>query len=482
MDFQNFRFGNHTDVGRTRQQNEDYLGFFENSNGYFFVVCDGMGGHAGGATASQTAVKSIRSFFENQFYPNPQEAIYQAIQYANQQIYQLAQMNIELRGMGTTCVLLMLRENKFYYGHVGDSRIYLHANRHLQRLTKDHSFVMALVEQGLISEADAEKHPRRNELLRALGTESFVDVTVAQEPILPQNGDMFLLCSDGLNSLVLDEGIEEVMNMALEIQHKAMRLVEIANNLGGFDNITIQLIEFTGNTPADNLLKSSLGNTNPFSQPKQETTDFSKKKLKSYEPELEDVTPISESRAPKRKKKKEFIEMENMDNYDYQPILLRGFLILFAAVVLFIFYKNTIGKSNIIGSTGDLKKDSLTSIGLENQLYEYFWNSSPELKKVKNTIDETTRTIKEIKDFKNNVKARLDSFFQNKTVKFVRNSLNQESGRELARRYRSKLDWILKANGVKSEDELKKLDSLVVPLEAPDLPKEEKVTDEKQPN
>jgi serine/threonine protein phosphatase PrpC/LysM repeat protein len=239
-----FEFGNHTDIGRVRQANEDYLGYFNTLNGHVFVVCDGMGGHLGGATAAQTAVDSVRTFFEHRYYEFPREALRQAMLFANGQIHAAAQENPQLRGMGTTCVLVLYRKGEVWFAHVGDSRIYRLSDGRLERLTKDHSYVQQLMDQGLLTEAEAENHPRRNELTRALGTSREVLVDVSSQPLMPGYGDVLLLCTDGLTGLLPDETIRQELLAAGPVQRRAMRLVERANEAGGYDNITVQLIGF----------------------------------------------------------------------------------------------------------------------------------------------------------------------------------------------------------------------------------------------
>ncbi len=239
-----FEFGNHTDIGRVRQANEDYLGYFNTLNGHVFVVCDGMGGHLGGATAAQTATDSIRTFFEHRYYEFPHEALRQALLFANGQIHAAAQQNPQLRGMGTTCVLVLYRKGEVWFAHVGDSRIYRLSGGRLERLTRDHSYVQQLMDQGLLTEAEAENHPRRNELTRALGTSREVLVDVSGQPLMPGYGDVLLLCTDGLTGLLSDEAIRQELMAAGPVQHRAMRLVERANEAGGYDNITVQLIGF----------------------------------------------------------------------------------------------------------------------------------------------------------------------------------------------------------------------------------------------
>jgi serine/threonine protein phosphatase PrpC/LysM repeat protein len=240
----NFEFGNATDVGRVREQNEDYLGYFECINGHIFVVCDGMGGHVGGATASRLAVEAAREFLENHYYDLPQDALKDAIEYANEAVYIKAAENPQLQGMGTTIVMVIVRDDKAYYAHVGDSRLYLHSGGKLIKLTRDHSFVQTLVDQGLLKEEEMESHPRRNEILRALGVRNDIEITICKSPAKPTNGDILLLCTDGLNSMITDTVTESVLNEDISIQHKALKLMQLANDAGGYDNITVQLVHF----------------------------------------------------------------------------------------------------------------------------------------------------------------------------------------------------------------------------------------------
>jgi PPM family protein phosphatase len=240
----NFEFGNATDVGRVREQNEDYMGYFETINGHVFVVCDGMGGHVGGATASRLAVDSVRNFLENHYFDLPQDALKESIIYANDAVYNKAVENPQLSGMGTTIVLVIIRDDKVFYGHVGDSRLYTHSGNKLCRLTSDHSYVQTLVDQGLITEAEMETHPRRNEILRALGVKSDVEAWVSPEPAKPGNTDTLLLCTDGLNSMISDTMIEDTLNESISVQHKALKLIQLANDAGGYDNTTVQLVNF----------------------------------------------------------------------------------------------------------------------------------------------------------------------------------------------------------------------------------------------
>lgn len=247
QELKNFEFGNATDVGRVRSNNEDYLGYFQTPNGHLFVLCDGMGGHQAGEKASQLAVETLREFFNKKFYSNAQEALWQAIVEANQVIYTTSEKFSEYAGMGTTLVAVLIRDNQVFYAHVGDSRLYYfeQATQTLHRITKDHSFVQELVDRGVIKDEDAEKHPRKNEILRALGIHQEVIPEVGILPILPADNDLLLLCSDGLNAMISDFQIGEIItDKNLTILQRTQKLIEKANEAGGTDNITVQLIRF----------------------------------------------------------------------------------------------------------------------------------------------------------------------------------------------------------------------------------------------
>lgn len=238
----NFEFGNHTDKGRVRQANEDYMGYFESFNGDIFLVCDGMGGHAGGALAAQLAVSSVREFLERKYFDDPADAIREALEYANLAIYNKAQQSPEYSGMGTTAVMLIAQGSKMWWGHVGDSRIYLKSFDGLNRLTNDHSFVQKLVDEGSITEEEALTHPRRNELTAALGVSPEVQVDVFSQGYSAVTGDIFLLCTDGLTNAVSEAEIESILNEKSTSQQKAVTLVNLANTNGGPDNITVQIV------------------------------------------------------------------------------------------------------------------------------------------------------------------------------------------------------------------------------------------------
>jgi protein phosphatase len=259
----NFEFcliGKSSDTGRVRKANEDSMDVFDTANMKVFVVCDGMGGHVGGQVASQTAIAAIKQFMLNHVFTDPREAINNAMIAANDAIIQRAQAQSELNGMGSTCVMLIVTsDGKVYYGHIGDSRIYIVANHRITQLTKDHSYVQTLVDAGEISKEQAEHHPRKNEITNALGLPEMQPPTLCNEPIEPEAGNCFLLCSDGLSGMVDDLHMERVVSKhEINIQQRAKKLVQMANEAGGKDNITVELVEFAVSTAKSPVRKRTI--------------------------------------------------------------------------------------------------------------------------------------------------------------------------------------------------------------------------------
>jgi len=244
-------------IGLVRKANEDSIGSLTNEetngNGDIFVVCDGMGGHVGGAIASQTAVKYILQYFKNP-HPNPIVALEKAVSLANDQIIELSQKDPDLKGMGTTCTVLLTQKEKIFIAHVGDSRIYINTENKLYRLTKDHSFVQQLVDAGQLKDSEMESHPRKNELTTALGVDFNVVVEVAENPILPKKGDKFLMCSDGLCGLVNDLTILNTINKTNGIK-TVNDLIQLAENAGGNDNISVGIIEIIESPHSKTIFK-----------------------------------------------------------------------------------------------------------------------------------------------------------------------------------------------------------------------------------
>ena len=199
--------GQHSHVGMARTENQDFFGYWEPDDdrefdlrGRLAVVCDGMGGHSGGEIASRMAVKAIIEAYKSSSEENVSEALRAAIESANRTVYGEGVRLKELAGMGTTVTTVVQRRDMVYFGQVGDSRAYLIRGGQMKQMTKDHSLVQQLVDEGLLEASEMESHPDKNVILRSLGVKPQVDVDVSHIPIAAS--DLFLLCSDGLSGLV----------------------------------------------------------------------------------------------------------------------------------------------------------------------------------------------------------------------------------------------------------------------------------------
>ena len=189
-----------TDVGCVRTNNEDAARFIRpadllvrSNKGFLAIVADGMGGHAAGEIASQMAVETIgKTYYRRE--ESPEESLFLAFTKANRSIWQMAGRNARQRGMGTTCTAVVVCESKLYLAPVGDSRLYLLKNGQLLQLSTDHTYVQMLVQQGVITPMEAEKHPERNVLTRAMGTHNKVEIDVEVIPYVLENDDRLLLC------------------------------------------------------------------------------------------------------------------------------------------------------------------------------------------------------------------------------------------------------------------------------------------------
>lgn len=233
-------------VGRVRSANEDSCGYAAVPNGQLFVVCDGMGGHVGGATASRIAVDSIIDFLSRSNYANIPQALNQALEFANIQIIGKAQEDTTLTGMGTTACILLVDGGDAWIAHIGDSRIYLFCKEQetLFRITKDHSYVQTLVDAGEISDLEAESDSHKNIILKALGIKDTISPEVVNVPMKAAAGDVFLICSDGLCGMINDDQIEHTISSGFTPEECVSTLITDANEPGkGQDNITAQIIQ-----------------------------------------------------------------------------------------------------------------------------------------------------------------------------------------------------------------------------------------------
>ena len=235
-----------SDVGKVREMNQDsyYISDLQ-SPVKLYLLADGMGGYKGGEIASSLAITCARNYIENNFKEasKDRESLIQLVassmEYANMVVYEKAKENKELEGMGTTLEVCLIYNNKVYIGHVGDSRIYRIRKDFIRKLTQDHSYVQKLLKDGTITKEEAENHPKKNMLMKALGCNAFVEPDVTVKGFLKD--DILIMTSDGLTNMVKQE---DIFNIAKgNIEKAPIKLVDLANENGGLDNITVVIIK-----------------------------------------------------------------------------------------------------------------------------------------------------------------------------------------------------------------------------------------------
>ncbi|MBX7245725.1 MAG: Stp1/IreP family PP2C-type Ser/Thr phosphatase [Candidatus Sumerlaeaceae bacterium] len=241
-----------TDVGLRRSHNED--NFYRSDESGLFLVADGMGGHAAGEVASGSAIQAIVEFFirhaEDSSVTWPfgydtrfsaaANALLNGVRLANQRLYNLQQERPELSGMGTTIAAIEVNKGVATMAHVGDSRVYRFRDDTFELLTSDHSWVNEQLQKNIITAEEARNHRYRNVITRALGNRLDLEIDVRLEDVKP--GDTFLVCSDGLSGMVPDDAMGETVRSTKDLRECANKLVSMANEAGGHDNITVVLL------------------------------------------------------------------------------------------------------------------------------------------------------------------------------------------------------------------------------------------------
>lgn len=229
----NVRVGVASDIGQVREGNEDaYLVVAP-----LYAVADGMGGHRGGEVASSLALETVQQLFERR-----EGTLSDQVARANRAVYDRSQSDRSVSGMGTTLTAALIDGDELHLVHVGDSRAYLLHDGRLTQLTEDHTLVRRMVEEGEITPEEAETHPHRSILTRALGVDERVQVD--EGDVRVETGDRLLLCTDGLTGMVPEEQIRQIMLEAEDPQEVVERLVKVANRAGGIDNITAVVVDF----------------------------------------------------------------------------------------------------------------------------------------------------------------------------------------------------------------------------------------------
>lgn len=240
--------GMKTDAGRIRDNNQDAYYIPLDGEEPLFIIADGMGGHKAGEIASNLAVEIISKNFNSDLNLGDfgeeciKKKIFNSIDEANNKIYNKAKSEEKCSGMGTTVTLAYVTDKNLYIGHVGDSRAYVLSNNKLSQVTEDHSLVEELIKNGSISREEAKYHPQRNIITRAVGTGEKIDIDII---IIPkEETKLFLLCTDGLTNMLDDNEIEEFLINSKNVQRTCEDLVELSNDRGGYDNITVIAVKF----------------------------------------------------------------------------------------------------------------------------------------------------------------------------------------------------------------------------------------------
>lgn len=258
MDAPKLEFAERTDPGRDpeKQVNEDSSASATTPFGFLSVVCDGMGGHAGGAEASQLAIATILEVFKRTpVSAAPRDALTNALEEANARVCTMPSADRHARP-GSTAVAILLHEEGAEVAHVGDSRCYLLHSGQVVQVTKDHSMVQQLVDAKVLTQEQAENHPDANVITRALGMGAEVEVETRPEPVPFVDGDVFILCSDGLCDLVKPKELLEIAEKG-DVEAAAKQLVDLANERGGHDNITVQIVRVRSNSKASREVKAT---------------------------------------------------------------------------------------------------------------------------------------------------------------------------------------------------------------------------------
>lgn len=233
--------------GYVRKDNEDAYCIDEGKIGQLsnlFVIADGMGGHRGGAVASKMAVDQV-FLSVPEINDSVENTIIDSIRSANHAIFSRSVEDNTFFGMGTTIEVVTISDHEIFIGHVGDSRVYLYSNDELLQLTKDHSYVQELVDAGAITQEEAEVHPSKNRITRALGVDKYVEIDL-HKLIRKKDKSVILMCTDGLTNMVHSETIKKIINVDISLKERCNALLDEALNHGGIDNITLILIEIEG--------------------------------------------------------------------------------------------------------------------------------------------------------------------------------------------------------------------------------------------
>jgi protein phosphatase len=235
-----YKYFSVTNIGLKRSDNQDSLGIYEIDDGILAVVCDGLGGNKAGDVAAQLSVNTVYEYFKSSSQNDYLEKIESAIIEANNNILNKASVNSDFKGMATTIEVLYFINNTAYFGHVGDSRMYCLRNGKLKQLTKDHSLVQKLIDEGLLTLNEAENHPNKNIIMRALGDNLDIEIDLNKINLKPSDHCLFFLCTDGVTTVVKDYELEKILTDYDNIKET---LSDLIIQRGAPDNFTFVAIK-----------------------------------------------------------------------------------------------------------------------------------------------------------------------------------------------------------------------------------------------
>lgn len=241
------KFTVESDIGRKRIVNEDRVAFLEHPDNFkLAILADGMGGHNAGDVASEMAIEEMTTYFLNtaatqlSSTEEKKQWMLEGIKIMNEKIHKHSLTNEGCQGMGTTLIAVLIEGNQCLIGHIGDSRLYYFTPQNVTLITRDHSYVNILVEYGEISEEEAANHPQKNFIVKSLGTESTIDPDF-YELTLEQSAYV-LICSDGLSNKITTDEMAAILTLPMSLDEKGKKLVQLANDSGGEDNISVILL------------------------------------------------------------------------------------------------------------------------------------------------------------------------------------------------------------------------------------------------
>lgn len=237
-----YNFTSVSKSGFKRAKNEDYLGVFNIDRGLLCIVCDGLGGNNAGEIAAKLSVETIHKSFMLLNHSDYLERIKLSILDANQSLLDMSISQQSLKGMATTVEAFYLTESTAYWGHVGDSRIYNFKKGKLKQLTKDHSLVQRLIDEGYLSIKEAENHPNKNIITRALGEQTSVDMDLSKLRLFPDEYNLFFICTDGASGVIPDTELELLLNNR-DINVIAENITAVVEERGAPDNFSFVIIE-----------------------------------------------------------------------------------------------------------------------------------------------------------------------------------------------------------------------------------------------